>query len=143
MSTSALSACYNNNLTYNPEANNLVVGKINGFTINASVPANAKFTDTVYTHPSTHPASMITGLATVATSGNYNDLTNKPNIPEPATVDSELSSTSTNAIQNKIVKTELDKKANIESPTFTGTATTNNLTVTGSLNIPGGKIWIE
>ena len=34
-----------------------------------------------YTHPNTHPASMITGLATVATSGNYNDLTNKPIIP--------------------------------------------------------------
>ena len=31
-----------------------------------------------YTHPSTHPASMITGLSTVATSGSYNDLSNKP-----------------------------------------------------------------
>ena len=78
LSTSALTACYNNNLTYNPVSNNLVVGKINGFTIGASVPAGAKFTDTVYTHPSSHPASMITGLAKVATSGSYNDLTNKP-----------------------------------------------------------------
>ena len=34
-----------------------------------------------YTHPSTHPASMITGLSTVATTGNYNDLTDKPIIP--------------------------------------------------------------
>ena len=34
-----------------------------------------------YTHPATHPASMITGLSTVATSGNYDDLTNKPTIP--------------------------------------------------------------
>ena len=34
-----------------------------------------------YTHPDTHPASMITGLATVATSGSYNDLSNKPTIP--------------------------------------------------------------
>lgn len=33
-----------------------------------------------YTHPATHPASMITGLATVATSGSYNDLSNKPTI---------------------------------------------------------------
>lgn len=57
------------------------IGKINGYTINASVPANAKFTDTVYTHPSTHPASMITGLATVATSGSYADLNDKPTIP--------------------------------------------------------------
>lgn len=29
-----------------------------------NVPANAKFTDTVYSHPSSHPASMITGLPT-------------------------------------------------------------------------------
>ena len=34
-----------------------------------------------YTHPSSHPASMITGLAKVATSGSYNDLSNKPTIP--------------------------------------------------------------
>jgi len=34
--------------------------------------------DTVYTHPSTHPASMITGLADVATSGDYNDIKNLP-----------------------------------------------------------------
>lgn len=33
---------------------------------------------TTYTHPVTHPASMITGLATVATSGSYSDLTGKP-----------------------------------------------------------------
>lgn len=57
------------------------IGKINGYTINASVPANAKFTDTVYTHPATHPASMITGLAAVATSGSYADLSDKPTIP--------------------------------------------------------------
>lgn len=54
---------------------------VNGHTVLSDVPANAKFTDTVYTHPSTHPASMITGLATVATSGSYNDLSNKPTIP--------------------------------------------------------------
>lgn len=33
--------------------------KDSGFTIATSVPAGAKFTDTVYTHPSTHPASII------------------------------------------------------------------------------------
>ena len=31
-----------------------------------------------YVHPPTHPASMITGLATVATTGDYNHLINKP-----------------------------------------------------------------
>lgn len=34
-----------------------------------------------YTHPNSHPATMITGLADVATSGDYGDLENKPTIP--------------------------------------------------------------
>lgn len=38
-------------------------------------------TDTVYTHPESHAASMITGLATVATSGKYSDLSGLPTIP--------------------------------------------------------------
>lgn len=36
--------------------------------------------DTMYSHPTSHPADMITGLATVATSGSYNDLKDKPEI---------------------------------------------------------------
>ena len=52
--------------------------KDSGFTIATSVPPGAKFTDTVYSHPTNHPATMITGLAKVATSGSYNDLTNRP-----------------------------------------------------------------
>ena len=86
------------------------IGKVNGKTIEASVPANARFTDTVYTHPDTHPASMITGLADVATSGSYNDLTDKPNIPASAIVDSELSSTSVNPVQNKAIYNALLNK---------------------------------
>lgn len=39
-----------------------------------------------YTHPTTHPASMITGLADVATSGSYNDLSDKPTIPSAYTL---------------------------------------------------------
>lgn len=34
-----------------------------------------------YSHPASHPASMITGLSTVATSNSYNDLDDKPTIP--------------------------------------------------------------
>lgn len=44
-------------------------------TINAMIDAKA------YSHPSTHPANMITGLATVATSGKYSDLSGTPTIP--------------------------------------------------------------
>lgn len=55
---------------------------VNGFSVEKSVPANAKFTDTVYTHPNTHPSDMITGLANVATTGQYRDLLGKPaNLP--------------------------------------------------------------
>ena len=60
----------------------------------------------------THTVSDVTDfptLSTVATSGSYNDLSNKPTIP---IVDSALSSTSTNALQNKAINTELSKKAN-------------------------------
>ncbi len=63
-----------------------------------------------YTHPSTHPASMITGLATVATSGSYNDLSDTPTIPSAITVDTALSSTSTNPVQNKVIYAELQNK---------------------------------
>ena len=49
-------------------------GNYNDLTNKPSIPA-------AYTHPSSHPASMITGLATVATSGKYSDLTGTPTIP--------------------------------------------------------------
>lgn len=119
-----------------------------------------------YTHPSTHPASMITGLADIATSGSYNDLSDTPTSMTPkahthaqsditglatalsgksdtshshsnatttaagfmskddkskldgiatgankTTVDSALSSTSTNPVQNKVINTALSGKA--------------------------------
>ena len=49
-------------------------------------------------------------LATVATSGSYNDLKNKPVIPEGAVVDAALSDTSENPVQNKIVNEAIGKK---------------------------------
>lgn len=36
-----------------------------------------------YTHPTSHPATMITGLADVAMSGSYNDLSDKPTSMTP------------------------------------------------------------
>ena len=49
-------------------------------------------------------------LATVAKSGSYNDLTDKPEIPEGAVVDAALSDTSENPVQNKVVKAAIDAK---------------------------------
>lgn len=61
-------------------------------------------------------------LAKVATSGSYTDLANKPTIP---TVDSALSSTSTNPVQNKVINSALASKQN----TLTAGA---NVTISGS-----------
>lgn len=51
-------------------------------------------------------------LATVATSGNYNDLSNKPTIPAAVTVDSALSNSSTNPVENQVITNALGTKAN-------------------------------
>lgn len=49
-------------------------------------------------------------LAKVATSGSYNDLNDKPTIPAAVTVDTTLSTTSTNPVQNKVVATGINAK---------------------------------
>lgn len=141
-----------------------------------------------YIHPPTHPASMITGLANVATSGSYNDLKNKPTIPtkvsqltndsgyltqhqslagyvksvnnitpnsdgnvtipigggSSVTVDTELSATSTNPVQNKVINAALSNKADnsvlstylpLTGGTVTGSITASNFqTGTGATN---------
>ena len=84
-----------------------------------------------YIHPPTHPASMITGLADVAKSGSYNDLADKPTIPASATVDSELSSTSVNPVQNKVINAALNSKA--DSSALSGYLPLTGGTVTGGI----------
>ena len=57
-------------MLYRSEVTDVVFsGSYNDLTDKPTIP-------TAYTHPDTHPASMITGLSTVATSGSYADLTN-------------------------------------------------------------------
>lgn len=68
-------------------------------------------------------------LAAVATSGSYNDLSNKP------TIDSALSSTSTNAVQNKVIKGALDGKQDALTNPLTKSDVVNNLTTT-TTNVP-------
>lgn len=61
----------------------------------------------------------VESLATVATTGSYNDLTDKPDIPSGGadiTVDESLSATSTNPVQNKVITTELNKKGTYSKP---------------------------
>ncbi len=65
-----------------------------------------------YVHPSTHPASMITGLADVATSGDYADLSGKPTIP---TVDSAITQGGTNPVTGGAIFDALEGKVDAES----------------------------
>lgn len=168
------------------------------YTLGKSVPSDAKFTDTVYTHPSSHPASMITGLATVATSGSYTDLSDKPtSLPafggNSTTANGimpdwtgSLDYTDTNWIcawqsdgkkikaMNKSVFAASNHTHNYAGSSSAGGAATSanklntnagsattptyfyngvpvactgisvdTVTATTTLNIPGGKIWIE
>ena len=74
-------------------------------------------------------ASNVNGLAAVATSGNYDDLKGKPSIPEAITVDSALSSSSTNPVENNVVNSALSGKAptyHSSSSASYGLGTSNN-----------------
>ncbi len=113
-------------------------------------------------------------LAKVATSGSYNDLSDKPDanvLPIASTstlggvkIGSDLSiasdgvlsvshaaSADTTTTATSATKATQDGQGNTisttyapkASPTFTGAVTASNLTVTTSLIIPGGKIYIE
>ena len=64
-------------------------------------------------------------LATVATSGDFNDLINKP------TIDSAMSSTSTNAVQNKVVNTALEGKVPT-TRTVNGKVLSSDITLSAS-----------
>ena len=61
-------------------------------------------------------------LAEVATTGSYNDLADKPTIPTQITVDSALSSTSTNPVQNKVINTALAGKLSTSGTAARATA---------------------
>ena len=117
------------------------------FTANASANVTADITVPTKTSDLTNDSNFVasTDLASVATSGSYADLSNKPTIP---VIDSALSSTSTNGLQNKVIKTALDGKAN-STHTHSASDITNlseNWTVSGeNLNISfgtSGSTWV-
>ena len=86
----------------------------------------------------THTASQVSGLAAVATSGNYNDLINKPNIPEGTEVDTALSTTSVNPVQNKVVTAALNTCATRTWVQQQGYLTTPYTLPTASSSVKGG-----
>ncbi len=71
-------------------------------------------TDTTYAEATTSAA----GLMSAADKEKLNGIATGAN---KTTVDSSLSSSSTNPVQNKVINTALGNKANLASPTFTGT----------------------
>lgn len=144
--------------------------KVNGHTVNSDVPANAKFTDTTYTHPTTSgnkhiPSGGSSGqilrwsadgtaawgadnnttysVATTSANGLMSS-TDKSKLDGIATgankttVDSSLSSTSTNPVQNKVINSALAGKLPISGGTISGSlGVNNNLTVSGNGQIDG------
>ena len=79
---------------------------VNGHTVNSDVPANAKFTDTTYEIATTTKTGIVKPDGTTITIDEDGTL---HGVAE-ATVDDALSSTSTNPVQNKVVKDALDHK---------------------------------
>lgn len=125
-----------------------LTNKVDSDRVKTDVPSDAKFTDTIYNHPSTHPASMITGLPTklpadggdADTVGGY---TVKSNVPAGAKFTdtiythpanhppSIIAQNTTNRFVTDTEKANWNSKAagshthsdkaNLASPTFTGT----------------------
>ena len=94
----------------------------------------------------THSASDITsGLATVATSGSYNDLSNKPTIPTVNDATLTIQQNGTN-VQTFTANASTNKTANIQcvdltsNQTVGGIKTFSNAPVVGSINLDGKTI---
>jgi hypothetical protein len=107
--------------------------KVNGFTVETNVPANAEFTDTIYTHPETHPASMIAQTATARfVTDEQIDSWDEKETPEAA------QTKATTALN--LAKEYVDGKVKTDVPTgakFTDTIYTHPTTA-GNKHIPAG-----
>lgn len=75
-------------------------------------------------HTGTQPASTVTGLSTVATSGSYDDLTDKPTIPSAAPVDSVNGQTGAVLLdKTDIGLANVDNTADADKPVSTAVST--------------------
>lgn len=93
----------------------------------SGISESAALSSETYTEQWSKLESKITGLKDIAFSGDYSDLTNTP------TVDSNLSSTSENAIMNKAVNTALSGKQDLLSFDEKPTVSSENLVKSGKM----------
>lgn len=139
-----------------PTASNSTLGGVkvgSGLTINTSGVLSADVTASTLT-----AYAKTTDLSVVAKSGSYNDLSNKPTIPNAYTLPNATSSTlggvkvgsnisvsdGTISVTKSNVTSALGyTPATTNNASFTGTTMVQTLTVSSVLNIPGGSIWIE
>ena len=77
--------------------------KVNNHTVNADVPSGAKFTDTTYGKATTSASGLMTSAMVTKLNGIATGANN-------TVVDSAMSSSSTNPVQNKVVNAALIKK---------------------------------
>ena len=94
--------------------------KVNGFTVETNVPADAKFTDTIYSHPETHPASIITETTTkrFVTDVEKADWTSKET-PEGAQEKATTALTSAKAYVDGKVLTDVPLNAKFTDTVYT------------------------
>lgn len=92
------------------DGHNLTFTGSDGKTVTVTIPDK----DTTYSVATT----SVAGLMSAAMLSKLNGIAEGA---DKTTVDSAMSSTSTNPVQNKVVQTALNAKANLASPTFTGT----------------------
>lgn len=139
-----------------PTASSSTLGGVKigaGLTINTSGVVSADVTSSTLT-----AYAKTADLSAVATSGSYNDLSNKPTIPSAYTLPNATSSTlggvkvgSNISVSNgtiSVTKSNVTSAlgytpATTNNASFTGTTMVQTLTVSSALNIPGGSIWIE
>lgn len=110
-------------------------------TVAKDVPADAVFTDTIYEVATAEKDGLmsladkkkIDGLHAVATSGSFADLENKP------VIEATVAENSENAVQSKAVAGELKKKADIDSPSFTGAVKINGVAAATTTDVSNAK----
>ena len=139
-----------------PTASSSTLGGVkigSGLTINNNGVVSADVTSSTLT-----AYAKTTDLSAVATSGSYNDLSNKPTIPAAYTLPNATSSilggvkigSNINVSNGTISVTKSNvtsalgyTPATTNNASFIGTTMVQTLTVSSALNIPGGSIWIE